>query len=101
MIDLLAQLKDVCRSGDGWTARCPAHADRHNSLSVHHSDGGWLLKCHGGCGWRRSSTHWGLRLLVFSAGCGWEARSCHDNKLVGLGKIWIDAADGITAEVTS
>src|SRR6266480_2509129 len=52
MTDLLAQLKDVCRSGDGWTARCPAHADRHNSLSIHHRNGRWLLKCHAGCGWR-------------------------------------------------
>jgi hypothetical protein len=52
MTDLLAQLKDVCRSGDGWSARCPAHADRHNSLSIHHRDGRWLLKCHAGCGWR-------------------------------------------------
>jgi hypothetical protein len=25
---------------------------RHNSLSIHHRDGRWLLKCHAGCGWR-------------------------------------------------
>jgi hypothetical protein len=49
MIDLLAQLSGVGRSGDGWTARCPAHNDRHNSLSIHHHDGRWLLKCHAGC----------------------------------------------------
>jgi hypothetical protein len=52
MIDLLAQLKGVARSGDGWTARCPAHDDRHNSLSIHHRDGRWLLRCHAGCGWQ-------------------------------------------------
>src|SRR3984893_9310255 len=52
MTDLLAQLKGVARSGDGWTARCPAHDDRHNSLSIHHRDGRWLLKCHAGCGWQ-------------------------------------------------
>jgi hypothetical protein len=40
------------RSGDGWTARCPAHDDRHNSLSIHHRDGRWLLRCHAGCGWQ-------------------------------------------------
>lgn len=53
MTDLLAQLKGVARSGDGWTARCPAHADRHNSLSIRHRDGRWLLKCHAGCGWQQ------------------------------------------------
>jgi hypothetical protein len=42
----------VARSGDGWTARCPAHDDRHNSLSIHHRDGRWLLRCHAGCGWQ-------------------------------------------------
>jgi putative DNA primase/helicase len=52
MTDLLARLKDVVRSGDGWTARCPAHPDQHNSLSIHHHDGRWLLKCHVGCGWQ-------------------------------------------------
>jgi hypothetical protein len=52
MIDLLAKLKGVARSGDGWTAHCPAHNDRHNSLSVHRRDGRWLLKCHAGCEWR-------------------------------------------------
>jgi putative DNA primase/helicase len=51
MIDLLARLKNVARSGEGWTARCPAHADEHNSLSIHHRDGRWLIYCHAGCGW--------------------------------------------------
>src|SRR3954453_17298203 len=52
MIDLLAQLKGVARGGNGWTARCPAHDDRYNSLSIHHRDGRWLLKCHAGCDWQ-------------------------------------------------
>jgi hypothetical protein len=60
MTDLLALLEDVCRSGDGWTARCPAHPDRHNSLSVHHRDGRWLLKCHAGCGWQESINALGI-----------------------------------------
>ena len=49
MIELLAHLKNVHRSGEGWTARCPAHGDR---LSINHHDGRWLLKCHAGCEWR-------------------------------------------------
>src|SRR5580704_11485373 len=47
-VDILARLKDVRRSGKGWTAKCPAHKDRQNSLSVQHRDGKWLLKCHAG-----------------------------------------------------
>src|SRR5262245_19039601 len=52
MTDLLARLTGVEPSGDGWTARCPAHEDRHNSLSAHHRDGHWLVKCHAGCDWQ-------------------------------------------------
>ena len=51
MVDILALLNGVRRSGKGWTAKCPAHEDRQNSLSVHHRDGKWLIKCHAGCGW--------------------------------------------------
>ena len=52
MTDLLAHLAGVCRSGDGWAASCPAHDDQHQSLSVRHRDGRWLIKCHAGCNWR-------------------------------------------------
>jgi hypothetical protein len=38
MVDILARLKGVRRSGEGWTAKCPAHKDKQNSLSVHHRD---------------------------------------------------------------
>ncbi len=51
MADLIAHFKGVRPNGDGWTALCPAHPDRHNSLSIHHRDGHWLLKCHRGCDW--------------------------------------------------
>lgn len=36
MTDVLARLKNVVRSGEGWTARCPAHSDGRNSLSIDH-----------------------------------------------------------------
>ena len=49
MTDFLNQFKGVKKSGDGWTARCPAHDDRQNSLSIGHRDGKWLLRCHAGC----------------------------------------------------
>ena len=62
MTDLLARLKDVARSGGGLDARCPAHADEHNSLSIDHRDGRWLINCHAGCAFRRSSMQLGSRL---------------------------------------
>lgn len=38
------------RSGGGWLARCPAHADRTPSLSIRDGrDGRVLLTCHAGC----------------------------------------------------
>ena len=52
MATVLDRLENVRPAGHGWTARCPAHADRHNSLSINHDDSRWLLKCHAGCSWR-------------------------------------------------
>ena len=48
--DILSRLQGV-RGGHGqWTARCPAHDDRRNSLSVSEGkDGRVLLHCHAGC----------------------------------------------------
>lgn len=38
------------RSGRGWVARCPAHADRHPSLSITEAPSGKVrLKCFAGC----------------------------------------------------
>lgn len=46
---LLAQLKGVRRSGAGWAAFCPAHADTNPSLSIVERDGKILIHCHAGC----------------------------------------------------
>lgn len=51
MVDILDRLTSVRPSSNGWMAKCPAHEDRQNSLSVHHREGKWLLKCHAGCAW--------------------------------------------------
>jgi hypothetical protein len=46
----LARLRNVKRNGNDYTAQCPAHDDRRNSLSVSESsDGRILLHCHAGC----------------------------------------------------
>jgi hypothetical protein len=72
MTDLLARLKNVVRNGDSWTARCPAHDDQRNSLSIHHRDGRWLLKCHAGCGFEE-----------ITAALGTSAADFFDDKLHG------------------
>jgi putative DNA primase/helicase len=47
---LLSKLPGARKSGSGWSARCPAHDDRHASLSVSTGDDGRvLLRCHAGC----------------------------------------------------
>ena len=51
-VDILVRLKDVRPNGAGWTAKCPAHEDGQNSLSIHRRDGKWLVHCHAGCGWQ-------------------------------------------------
>jgi hypothetical protein len=51
---VLAKLKNVRRSGDGYSALCPVHNDHHNSLSAKEGAGGRiLLKCHAGCSFSR------------------------------------------------
>ena len=52
MNNILDRLAGVSRSGEGWSARCPAHEDRQNSLSIRHQDGRWLVNCHAGCSWQ-------------------------------------------------
>jgi|ERR1039458_8612939 DNA primase len=47
---VLDLLEKVRASGEGWSALCPAHDDRNNSLSIREGDDGRiLLKCHAGC----------------------------------------------------
>jgi putative DNA primase/helicase len=46
---LLNRLSGTRRSGDGWIALCPAHADKNPSLSVDVRDGTILVHCHAGC----------------------------------------------------
>ena len=47
--ELLTRLEGVKRSGNGWSAKCPAHRDRNASLSIADGDKGIVLKCHAGC----------------------------------------------------
>jgi hypothetical protein len=48
--EILSRLTNVKRSGGKATARCPAHADAQNSLSITKAgDGKLLIKCFAGC----------------------------------------------------
>jgi len=47
---ILARLDNVKPSTNGYTARCPTHEDKHNSLAVSQGEnGGVVLKCFAGC----------------------------------------------------
>ena len=49
----LAHFRIARRNGDGWMVRCPGpnheHGDRNASLSIHHRNGKWLLRCFAEC----------------------------------------------------
>ncbi len=60
---LLDKLPDAKQAGKGWSACCPAHDDRHASLSVDEGeDGKVLLKCHAGCEVKDICAAMGLQL---------------------------------------
>lgn len=58
--ELLDRFDRVRRSGERWTARCPAHEDRKPSLSISSGDKGWLIKCWAHCEFRDIVTTAGL-----------------------------------------
>lgn len=74
---ILGRLVRVHRQARGWTARCPAHEDRHNSLSVAEGeDGKVLLHCFAGCSVETVVASLGLTLRdLFPTGSGQEGRN--------------------------
>jgi len=59
--EVLRRLKKCRKSKSGWTARCPAHDDRNNSLSIAVGrDGRVLMKCFAGCDFDRIVESLGL-----------------------------------------
>lgn len=47
--DVLSKLENKKKSSEGYTAKCPCHDDKSNSLSVTEKDGKVLFYCHAGC----------------------------------------------------
>lgn len=61
--ELRSLLEGVKGGEDKFTARCPAHGDRHNSLSVGlGQDGRILMKCHAGCDLQKILDALGLQM---------------------------------------
>ena len=50
--EVLARLDRVRKCGNGYVARCPAHDDRHPSLSITPRDARISVYCHSGCEFR-------------------------------------------------
>ena len=60
----LAKLDHVQGGHGQYTARCPAHDDRHNSLSISvGKDGKILIRCHAGCDTSKIMSSMGLGLV--------------------------------------
>jgi len=66
----LSRLKGVKKSGQGWTAQCPSHADQQNSLSVSAGQAGVLVKCFAGCEPKSITDALGLELRDLFFGNG-------------------------------
>ena len=50
LAEILTRFPGAKKSGDGWTAKCPAHDDGTASLSISEGAGGRILiYCHAGC----------------------------------------------------
>ena len=61
--DFTAKLEGVETNGHRAKARCPAHEDRHASLSVSEGDDGRILvKCFAGCAAEEVVSAMGLKL---------------------------------------
>ena len=61
--DFLQRLDGVRPSGKGYVSKCPAHDDRHQSLSIAEGDNrGIVVKCFAGCTAEQIASAVGLRL---------------------------------------
>jgi putative DNA primase/helicase len=63
IIALLGKFERVKKNGRGFSARCPSHEDKKNSLSLTEADGGKvLIRCFAGCTAESVMAAVGLRL---------------------------------------
>ena len=91
------ELGGAKKTGGGWTCKCPAHEDRHNSLSLHERDGKLLWKCHAGCDQKAVMNELIARKLIAgrvspynptrAQGHTRKTETAKKNNVVSLGKI--------------
>jgi hypothetical protein len=60
--EILERFEGRRQSGSGYTVRCRAHDDKHNSLSIRMEGGKVLLHCHAGCSVKAICAAAGLEL---------------------------------------
>lgn len=77
---LLGLLDSVRRSGNGWLARCPGHADLRPSLSIHEGERGILLKCWAGCDLKNICSALGIQIgeLFYESQGNTQRRFSHE-----------------------
>jgi hypothetical protein len=92
---LLDRLPDARKSGNGWSARCPAHDDRRASLSVAQGDDGKaLVKCHAGCDTSAVLAAVGLKMAdLFPPKVG--PTPTRNGKLASSGRTFATAKDAV------
>jgi 5S rRNA maturation endonuclease (ribonuclease M5) len=92
--EFLPRLQGVKKTACGWSARCPAHEDKRQSLSVAGGEKGIILKCFAGCEVKDIAAKLGVKVkdLFFANG---KARQ---KSLAARGKPWIVAEYNYTDE---
>jgi hypothetical protein len=92
---LLTKLPNAKKSGNGWSARCPAHEDRRASLSIGQArDGTALVKCHAGCSAAAITAALGLKLAdLFPPKAG--SASSTNGKAASNGQAFATARDAV------
>lgn len=61
--DILGKFNNIKKQGSGYTAQCPGHDDKENSLSITEgTDRRILLHCHAGCSVKEILDSMGLKL---------------------------------------
>ena len=93
---VLAQLKGVRRSGQGYEALCPAHNDRNPSLSVTEGKGGRvLLNCFAGCKVGAILKAMGLRMADLGGSTPEPAATVHQPTSKAGGRTTSGVASGV------
>ena len=93
--NLLSKLPTARKSGNGWSARCPAHDDRRASLSIAEGDDGTaLVKCHAGCDTAAILSAIGLKLSdLFAPKAG--ATPTNNGKPATTGRMFATANEAV------